>query len=113
MTALAIEVQVEAGVEPLDLLHAKQAEQAARSAYALALHHERIAIRIAEERGPTVDCPRCLRCEVDGVTVQTLLCGRHSAQLHALRQSIARRITAQRVLAEAQYALERIRKGMR
>jgi uncharacterized ParB-like nuclease family protein len=111
VTALCIEVQVEAGqVEPLDLLRAKQAEQQTRSAYALALHHERCAIRIAQEHGSVKDCLRCLPCTIGS---QVLLCSKHTFQLDGLRRAVARRITAQRALATASYALDRIRKETR
>ena len=113
MIALAAEIHAETGAESLDLLHAKQTERTARSAYAQAVDHERAALRAAEQRGAVADCPRCLRCEVAGMVVETILCGHHAAQLHAIRQATARRITAQRTLAAANYALERIRKAQR
>jgi hypothetical protein len=110
ITALCIEVAAEQGVGPVELLQAKRQEREARSAYAQAVNNERAALRAAEERGAIQDCPTCIPCAIGN---QVLLCGRHSAQLRAIRVATARRITAQRQLADAQYAVERARRGLR
>ncbi len=56
------------------------------------------------------ECPSCIRAVI-GASV--LLCGRHGRVLGRVKIAAAARIAKQRALAEADYALDRARRGVR
>lgn len=109
--ALALEVAIEIGTEPLDVLMLKQRAVALRERYEAAVAREAIVMRQLEETGLIADCRHCIRAE-DGCG-QTMLCVAHGNLKRRLCQEIRARITVQRELGVVEYALDRARKGQR
>ncbi len=110
ITAICFEVAAEAGIEPIDLLPLKQRAAALRVSYDAAVAAERAAIRQYEELGPRQECPSCINTP-DGR--HSFLCGRHGRALGRVKIAAAARIAKQRALGEAEYALDRARRGLR
>jgi hypothetical protein len=109
-TAIAMEVEIEQGVdERLVFTLTKQAERL-RAAYNEAVDTERAAVRRIEELGPKQQCIHCISTPD---REHTFLCGMHTAALDRLKTATAIRIGKQRALGETEYALDRARKGLR